>query len=59
MANKKPKEANEPRKKSGITFHDTGCLIGILIMAYYNPLHKPNNKILHMLFESFDQAGRA
>ena len=28
-------------------------------MAYYNPLYKLNNKIRHMLFESFDKAGRA
>ncbi len=27
----------EPRKKPGLTFHCTGCLIGILIMVYYNP----------------------
>ena len=26
----------EPRKKP-LTFHGTGCLIGVLIMAYYNP----------------------
>ena len=28
----------EPRKKkNGLTFHFTGCLIGILIMVYHNP----------------------
>ena len=27
----------EPRKKTGLTFHYTGCLIGILIMVYYHP----------------------
>ena len=26
----------EPRKKTLLTFHDTGCLIGIRIMVYYN-----------------------
>ena len=28
---------HEPRKKKTLTFHSTGCLIGILIMVYYNP----------------------
>ena len=27
----------EPRKKPGLTFHSTGCLIEVLIMVYYNP----------------------
>ena len=40
---------SEPRKKPGLTFHDTGCLIGIrdpyniFIMVYYNPLYNPIN----------------
>ena len=27
---------SEPRKNPGLTFHYTGCLMGILIMVYYN-----------------------
>ena len=27
----------EPRKKPDLAFHDTGCLMGILIMVYCNP----------------------
>ena len=28
---------SEPRKKNGLTFHYTACLIGVLIMVYYHP----------------------
>ena len=31
-------------KKKTLTFHCTGCLIGILIMVYYNPLNTLNNQ---------------
>ena len=49
------KKTNEPRKNP-LTFHYTGCLIGILIMVYYNhritgynwvvchPLYNPTNR---------------
>lgn len=30
------KISNEPRKKHLLTFHYTGCLMGILMMVYYN-----------------------
>ena len=30
-------ESREPRKKQPMTFHYTGCLIGTLIIFYYNP----------------------
>ena len=29
--------SSEPRKKKTLTFHYTGCLIGIRIMVYFNP----------------------
>ena len=31
------KGTSELRKNKTVTFHSTGCLIGIHIMAYYNP----------------------
>ena len=45
----------EPRKKNLTTVHSTGWLIGILIMAYYNPyitgqynpLHTPKHPIIY------------
>ena len=32
-----PAQLPEPRKKRALTFHYTGCSIGILLMVYYNP----------------------
>ena len=39
---------SEPRKNKTLTFHYTGCLIGILMMVDYNPhiaVYPKNTKI--------------
>ena len=56
---------SEQRKKPGLTFHYTGCLIGILIMVYYNapyhwvvchPLYNLNNQGFFQCSSGFERS---
>ena len=47
-----PTSHQSSHEKTKRTFHDTGCLTGILIMGYYNPLYTLNNQFFsHCLLQ--------